>query len=421
MQFARVVRPSGRNATFAGWGSAYSTALGFPGIVGIYQTGNFVYVLSSDEGTAAQVVTDFGANIAQWNDGPALTTLSSLQADPSTNPLMNTLADGGLVYVEGDQVDVGDAPGAFGGAPPNDQLTATYFTPFYMHGSMGGSAAVASWDGSIMTVYSGTQGPGPLQAAITALLEAFDSNFAGSVHIIYTEQPGCYGHDGADDCSAEAALIAYQQGGAIKVQWSRADENQWEPLSPATAHQMQGAIGQGTISDSQVISWQHDVYSPPHNSRPGAGAAAGNLLVTQYIGGTPAPMPPLNVNLATRNAPVNYAFPNSRVGRHFVTSFQLSPGTMSAASPLSGCFRAPRLSAASEGCPTPLRTSASWTSSPSSPALRIRSRGGCSISPSRVPWRCSRRSARCPRQSSPNPLPVIRPVAVSASSPTRTT
>jgi nicotinate dehydrogenase subunit B len=199
---------------------------------------------------------------------------------------------------------------------------------------MGGSAAVANWDGSTMTVYSGTQGPGPLQAAIKAMLLAYDPNFAGSVRIIYTEQPGCYGHDGADDCSAEAALIAYQQGGAIKVQWSRADENQWEPLGPATAHQMQGAIGQGTISDSQVISWQHDVYSPPHNSRPGAGASAGNLLVYQYIGGTPAPMPPLNVNLATRNAPVNYAFPNSRVGRHFVTSFQLAQGTMNAASPL---------------------------------------------------------------------------------------
>lgn len=318
MRYARVVRPSGRNATFAGWGPDYATALGYPGIVGIYRTGNFVYVLSTDEGTAAEVVTSLGPGIASWTDGAALVPQASLPT---------ALTSSQYVYASDNQVLVGQPASAFASAP--QQATATYFSPFQMHASLGASAAVAAWDGQTLTVYSGTQGPGPLQSAIEGLLSSYDPGFSGTVRIIYTEQAGCYGHDGADDASAEAALIAYQRGGAIKVQWSRADEHQWEPLGPAMVHQMQGGVASGS-----VVSWQHDVYSPTHNSRPGAGTAVGNLLVAEYLGVVPAPMPPLGPNTATRNAPVNYAFANSRTGRHFVTSFQLEPGSMNASSPL---------------------------------------------------------------------------------------
>lgn len=318
MRYARVIRPSGRNATYNGWGPTHSTALGYPGIVGIYQTGNFVYVLSTDEGTADLIGLELAWGVAKWTDGPAMIPQSSLPT---------ALVSSQYVYANDNQVNIGSAAAAFATAP--QQATATYFTPFQMHGSFGASAAVANWDGQTMTVYSGTQGPGPLQSAIEALLKLYDPNFSGSVRIIYTEQAGCYGHDGADDCSAEAALIAYQQGGAIKLQWARSDENQWEPLGPSMVHQMQGGISSGS-----VVSWQHDVYSPTHNSRPGAGSSAGNLLVYQYLGGLPAPMPALGPNTATRNAPVNYVFPNSRTGRHFVASFQLKAGSTSASSPL---------------------------------------------------------------------------------------
>jgi nicotinate dehydrogenase subunit B len=318
MCYARVIRPSGRNATFAGWGSGYTTALGYPGIIGIYRTGNFVYVLSTDEGTAAEVVTSLGATIASWTNGPGLIPQASLPTD---------LMSSQYVYASDDQVLVGQPASAFAGAP--HKAAASYFTPFQMHASLGPSAAVAAWDGQTLTVYSGTQGPGPLQSAIKGLLLLYDPSFSGNVRIIYTEQAGCYGHDGADDCSAEAALIAYQRGRAVKVQWSRADEHQWEPLSPAMVHQMQGGIASGS-----VVSWQHDVYSPTHETRPAVGPKAGNLLVAQYLGSPPAPMPTLEPNFATRNAPVNYAFTNSRTGRHFVTSFRLQSGSLNASSPL---------------------------------------------------------------------------------------
>ena len=320
MQYARVFRPSGRNATFAAFDPAVlSKVQSLPGVIDVSRVGNFVYVLSSDEGTAAQAVTYFGSSLVNWTDGPALIEQSSLPT---------ALMSPEYVYASDNQVDIGDPQGAFAGAQA--AASAQYSTPFYMHGAMGGSAAVATYNGSTVTVYSGTQGPGPLRTAILSLLQAYDSSFSGDVHIIYTEQPGCYGHDGADDCSAEAALIAYRIGGPVKLQWSRADESQWEPLGPAMTHVMQGGV-----TNKAVVSWQHDAYSPTHNARPGAGSSVGNLLVRQYLGGLPAVEPQLSPNAATRNAPVNYAFPNSRTGRHFVTSFVLDgTSTYGPASPL---------------------------------------------------------------------------------------
>ncbi len=46
--------------------------------------------------------------------------------------------------------------------------------------------------------------------------------------------PGCYGHNGADDAAADAAVIAMRMPGRpIRVRWRRAEEFAYEPVSPA--------------------------------------------------------------------------------------------------------------------------------------------------------------------------------------------
>src|SRR5262249_6838321 len=153
--------------------------------------------------------------------GPAL-------IDQSTLP--TALKDQNNVYAADNEVNVGDAATALSGAAQT--ASARYFTPFQMHAPMAGSAAVADYDGTTLTVWSGTQGPVPLRDAITALVNRYDSSFTSAgkkVRVIYTEQSGCYGHDGADDVAAEAALIAYRINGPVKLQWMRQEENQWEP------------------------------------------------------------------------------------------------------------------------------------------------------------------------------------------------
>ncbi len=63
---------------------------------------------------------------------------------------------------------------------------------------------------------------------------------------------GCYGHNGADDCAMDAAIIAMQiPDRPIRVLWTRADEFGFEPLSSATmvtVHAISTATAARTIS-----------------------------------------------------------------------------------------------------------------------------------------------------------------------------
>ena len=55
-----------------------------------------------------------------------------------------------------------------------------------------------------------------------------------NVRCIYVEGAGCYGRNGSDDCSSEAALIAKEIGRPVRLQWMRQDEHGWDPKGPPT-------------------------------------------------------------------------------------------------------------------------------------------------------------------------------------------
>lgn len=124
-------------------------------------------------------------------------------------------------------------------------------------------------------------------------------------------------------------MIAKTIGKPVRLQWSRAEEHGWEPLSSAMVHNMRG----GVIGNS-VVAWEHSLYSATHNSRPGAGGSSGNLLPAHALGKLPADAQALSANNITRNAPVNYVFANNRLKRNFVKSFNLDGATRKAATPL---------------------------------------------------------------------------------------
>jgi len=307
MVHARVVRPSGHNATFNSFKAGTDAALAvIPGYMGKYQVGRFVFVVGSTEYAAisAQTTLSRGALAVNWNAGPAFISQASLPT---------ALQDPAQIYASGNEVNVGNVDTALTTAART--TSATYFTPFQMHGAMGASAAVATYSGGKLTVWSSTQGPYPLRSAIAVMLGLTEAN----VHVIYTEASGCYGHNGADDVAAEAALIAKTTGLPVRLQWTRAEENGWEPMGSAMLHKMRGGV-----TGTSVVAWEHGIYSASHNARPNSGTSAGNLLPTQAIGNMPADMPALNTNSATRNGPVTYVFANNRMIRNFVSNFKLA-------------------------------------------------------------------------------------------------
>src|SRR5262249_49335616 len=141
-------------------------------------------------------------------------------------------------------------------AAAKTRLQATYSVPFQSHGSIGPSCAVADVRDGTATVWSGTQGSYLLRGSLADLLELP----VEKVRVVWTEASGCYGHNGADDAAADAALLSQAVGKPVRVQWMRADEHAWEPHGPAMVIDVEG----GVAADGEVAAWQYAVWTPTH-------------------------------------------------------------------------------------------------------------------------------------------------------------
>src|SRR5947209_880821 len=148
------------------------------------------------------------------------------------------------------------------------------------------------------------------------------------VRCIHLEGSGCYGHNGADDAAADAALIARAlPGRPVRVQWMREQEHAWEPFGPAMVTKLKASLdGNGKIAD-----WHFDVWSNTHSMRPGG---AGSMLAAQHMANgfaVPPPKPlPLPEGGGDRNAIPIYTFPNARVVHHFIAAMPVRISAMRA-------------------------------------------------------------------------------------------
>lgn len=308
MLHGRVVRPSGRNARLVSVDpDSAARAKAIPGFVSVVQKGNFVGVVARTEWAAIQAA-DPGTGIrVTWTDGQPLVPQASLA---------EALRDPANQYASVEMVNDGDVDHALSSAAATRE--ASYFTPFQMHAAMGASCGVADVrsspdpsTGIQVTVWSGTQNVYALRGAVAHLLSVPTE----SVHVVYEEAAGCYGHNGADDAAADAALLSHAVGKPVRVQWSRQDEHGWEPLGPAMAHDMRGGI-----TDGKVVAWEHVLCSPTHGSRPNDNP--GTLLAGALAGSLPSPLPSDPGDSAGRNAPVTYAFTDNHLVGKMVRSFE---------------------------------------------------------------------------------------------------
>jgi CO/xanthine dehydrogenase Mo-binding subunit len=104
-----------------------------------------------------------------------------------------------------------------------------------MHASIGPSCAVGLFKDGMMTVWTHSQGVYPLRGALSEMLRLPPER----VRCIHMEGSGCYGHNGADDVAADAALVAMAfPDRPVRVQWMREDEHAWEPYGSAMIGQV---------------------------------------------------------------------------------------------------------------------------------------------------------------------------------------
>jgi CO/xanthine dehydrogenase Mo-binding subunit len=178
-------------------------------------------------------------------------------------------------------------------------VKATYHHPYQMHGSIGSSCAVADVQGDKATIWSPTQGVWHQRGTSAMILGLKPEN----VRIIFRRGSGCYGLNGADAVTYDAALLSQAVGKPVRVQLTRKDEMAWENYGFAfVMDERAGLDAQGNI-----IAWDHEAWSPVLGNRPGY-STPGNVITGLLAGFQPDPF------RARSPAPEPTAFNNNSNG-----------------------------------------------------------------------------------------------------------
>jgi CO/xanthine dehydrogenase Mo-binding subunit len=242
MLHGRVVRPPRYGSTLASVNDAAVKAM--PGVVAVVRDGSFLGVIAEREEQAINARAAL-ADGAKWNLGPEL-------PDPERifDHLKSLPSDDQVIGVK-------DAPVLAGGR----MFQATYTKPYLAHASIGPSCALAEMRDGKLTVWTHSQGVFPLRAELAKTLKMPPA----AIRCIHVEGAGCYGHNGADDVAADAALLARATPGRpVRLQWMRDDEFAWEPYGPAMAMQVKAALD----PEGRIYNWQYELWSNSHSTRP---------------------------------------------------------------------------------------------------------------------------------------------------------
>ncbi|MFH0298226.1 molybdopterin cofactor-binding domain-containing protein [Bradyrhizobium sp. 31Argb] len=303
MVHARVVRPPSCGAQLVECdGSAVEK---LPGVVKVVRDGNFLAVVADKEFQAVKAMNALAA-ATKWKESPSL---------PKQDDLLNVITS---LPSQGSTILNRSDPSVSG----QKTIEAIYTRPYQSHGSIGPSCAVAHFVEGAMTVWTHTQGVYPDRQAIAEMLRMPPA----SVRLIHVEGSGCYGHNGADDVAADAALIARAlPDRPVRVQWMREQEHAWEPFGPAMVTKLKASLD----ADGRIADWNFAVWSNTHSMRPGN---AGTLLAAQHMAqafAVPPPKPlPLPEGGGDRNAIPLYTFANARVVHHFIPAMPLRISAM---------------------------------------------------------------------------------------------
>jgi nicotinate dehydrogenase subunit B len=305
MVHARIVRPPSYGAQLTECDTAGVEKL--PGVVKIVRDGNFLAVVAEKEFQSIKAMNALAA-AAKWKETASLPKQDDLLAVLTSLPSQNT-----TIFERSNASATGQKT-----------LEATFTRPYQAHGSIGPSCAVAQFVDGAMTVWTHTQGVYPDRQGIAEMLRMPPA----SVRLIHVEGSGCYGHNGADDAAADAALIARAlPGRPVRVQWMREQEHAWEPFGPAMVTKLKASLD----SNGKIADWHFDVWSNTHSMRPGG---AGSMLAAQHMAppfALPAPRPlPLPEGGGDRNAIPFYNFPNAHVVHHFIPAMPLRISAMRA-------------------------------------------------------------------------------------------
>jgi nicotinate dehydrogenase subunit B len=292
MLHGRIVRPSSMGAGLVSYDQTSINHI--PGVVEVVRIGNFLGIVAQTEWSAVRAAQQLSVTWSSWAGLPDENTLwehvrgTPVQRDDVTS-------------------NVGDSAAALGVSAR--KLAATYDFAMHTHGSIGPSCAVASFVDGKLTCWTASQGVHDLRKQLAAMLGIANDH----VRCVYVEGAGCYGRNGHEDATADAALLARAVGKPVRVQWMRADEHGWDPKGPPTLIDLRA----GVEENGGVIAWETEAFIPD-------GIATFVTLVGADLAGLDS-LGKLSPGNILNDLAVPYRFANVKTTAHRLASTPLKP------------------------------------------------------------------------------------------------
>ena len=308
MLHGRVVRPPGVGAKVLAVDDASVGTL--PG-VRVVHIQDFVAVVSPDEWAAVRAARELRV---RWSESAPLVTHQGVVDWARRGPFVG----------EETIVNKGDAARLTALANAPNRIAATYSWPVQSHGSMGPSCAVADVKSDRATVWTASQASHRLVNSCAALLNLPREQ----VRVVYLDGAGCYGMNGSDDASAEAAMLSQAVGQPVRVQWSREEELGWDPKGPPQLLALRATL----TPEGRIDAWETEMWLP---------RATANLewipLLSPLAAGLKQPAGQA-VGLVTQNGDPSYPANAVKVHVHWLGAAPLRPSNIRAPGKVANCF-----------------------------------------------------------------------------------
>jgi len=257
MLHGKVVRPPALGAHVL---NIDQTAVsGLPGNPQVVRVMDFVGVVADTEWHASKAASALASGIT-WTAGDPLPAQADLYTYMTKQPSRDAFA-----------VNTGDIDKVMAAAVKT--LKAQYLYPYQMHGSLASSCAVVdvrsgTLKAPTVKAWSATQSVYDVRTYLSTLL----SIPAANIEVIHVEGSGCYGGNGADPVTFDAALLSQAVGKPVRLQYSRSDEM---TSGEHYGHPMVSNQKVGVDANGGIIAWDYESVLMAHGEGPLAGFTFG--------------------------------------------------------------------------------------------------------------------------------------------------
>lgn len=235
MLFGKVLRPDAFGANLVG--ADTTEALKIPGVT-VVRDANFIAVAAPSPELAARAIAGIRA---EWKSEP----------QPSSQEIFDYLKKNTVEENGHSSHLVGSIQEGL--ATSDHQLKQAYTVAYIAHAPLEPRAALASWSGDELTVWTGTQRPFGVRTELAETFRIPESK----VRVLMPDMGSGYGGKHTGEAAVEAARLARAAKQPVKLVWTREEEFSWAYFRPAGVIEVTGAVR----NDGSVSAWEFHNYN----------------------------------------------------------------------------------------------------------------------------------------------------------------